>query len=73
VKRDVWTYATAVALAVSVLVSACSVAPTDADVIKAVSQSDFFAGGHGNTLQEPVVVLERGKRNKDGTWRSRSR
>jgi len=68
VKRDVWTYATAVALAVSVLVSACSVAPTDADVIKAVSQSDFFAGGHGNTLQEPVVVLERGKRNKDGTW-----
>jgi hypothetical protein len=61
-------YTTVFALAVSVLVSACSVAPSDADVIKAVSQSDFFTGGHGHTLQEPVVVLERGKRNKDGTW-----
>jgi hypothetical protein len=68
VRRDVWTYTAAVALAVSVLVSACSGAPSDADVIKAVGQSDFFSGGHGNTLQEPVVVLERGKRNTDGTW-----
>jgi len=61
-------YTAVVALAVAVLVSACSVAPSDADVIKAVGQSDFFAGGHGHTLQEPVVVLERGKRNEDGTW-----
>jgi hypothetical protein len=68
VRRDVWMFTTAVVLAVSVFVSACSIAPSDADVIKAVSQSDFFTGGHGNTLQEPVVVLERGKRNKDGTW-----
>ncbi|OGW36283.1 MAG: hypothetical protein A2X58_01590 [Nitrospirae bacterium GWC2_56_14] len=61
-------YTAVVALAVSVLISACSVALSDADVIKAVGQSDFFTGGHGNTLQEPVVVLERGKRNEDGTW-----
>ena len=67
-RRDAWTYTTAVALAISILVSACSAAPIDADVIKAVSQSDFFTGGYGNTLREPVVVLERGKRNKDGAW-----
>jgi hypothetical protein len=68
VRRDAWTNTTAVALAISILVSACSAAPIDADVIKAVSQSDFFTGGYGNTLQEPVVVLERRKRNTDGTW-----
>lgn len=67
-KQRGWMYSTAVALLASVLLAACSMAPSDAEVIKAVSQSNFFAGGYGNKLSEPVVVLERGKRGKDGTW-----
>jgi hypothetical protein len=39
--------------------------PSDAEVIKAVHESEFFKD---LTLQSPPVVLERGGRNKDGSW-----
>jgi hypothetical protein len=52
--------------------SGCSrlLGPSDQDVIKAVSEHEFFKGGvDGQTLQPPVVILEKGGRNTDGSWR----
>ncbi len=40
--------------------------PSDADVIKTISESDFFT--RGMTLQPPIVVVGKGSRNKDGAW-----
>jgi|SRR5271169_1733145 len=43
--------------------------PSDQDVIKAVNESGLFRGGQGQlTLQQPIVILEKGDRNKDGSW-----
>ncbi len=43
--------------------------PTDEDVIKTISASDYFKGGVGGiTLQSPPVILEKSSRNKDGSW-----
>jgi hypothetical protein len=43
--------------------------PSDQDVIKAINESEFFKGGvDGQTLQLPIVILEKGGRNTDGTW-----
>ena len=52
-------------------VSGCSklFGPSDEDVIKAVSESGVFKGGFGGlTLTAPIVILEKGGRNKDGSW-----
>lgn len=54
---------------VSVLsLSGCSklFGPSDAEVTKAVTESKFFT--HSITLQSPIVILEKGGRNKDGSW-----
>jgi hypothetical protein len=40
--------------------------PSDAEVIRAVSESEFFT--HGITLQPPTVIMEKNGRNKDGSW-----
>lgn len=40
--------------------------PSDAEVIKAVSESQFLT--HNVTLQPPVVIVEKAGRNKDGFW-----
>jgi hypothetical protein len=43
--------------------------PSDEDVIKAINESGHFKGGVGGlTLQSPIVILEKGSRNKDGSW-----
>jgi hypothetical protein len=39
--------------------------PSDAEVIKAINESGVFKD---LTLQSPIVVLEKGGRNKDGAW-----
>jgi len=49
--------------------SGCSklFAPSDEEIIKTIS--GLFKGGYGElTLQSPIVVLEKGRRNKDGSW-----
>lgn len=51
--------------------SGCSklLGPSDEDVIKAINEGGFFKGGHDDlTLQKPIVVIEKGSRNKDGSW-----
>jgi hypothetical protein len=51
--------------------SGCSkaVGPSDEEVIKAVNESGLFTGGSGGlTLLPPIVVLEKGGRNKNGSW-----
>ncbi len=40
--------------------------PSDAEAIKAISESEFFT--HVATLQPPVVIMDKGSRNKDGSW-----
>ncbi len=40
--------------------------PSDAEVIKAVSDSEFFA--HDVTLQPPIVIMEKNGQKKDGSW-----
>ncbi len=40
--------------------------PSDAEAIKAISEIDFFK--HQATLQQPVVIVDKGSRNKDGSW-----
>jgi len=43
--------------------------PSDEEVIKAINASGVFMGGDGGlTLQAPIVILEKGGRNKDGSW-----
>ncbi len=43
--------------------------PSDEEVIKAVTESGVFKGGMGGlTLQPPIKILEKGSRNKDGSW-----
>ena len=39
--------------------------PSDAEVIKAINESEVFKD---LTLQSPIVILEKGERNKDGAW-----
>ncbi len=40
--------------------------PSDAEAIKAISEIEFFT--HEVTLQQPVVIVDKGSRNKDGSW-----
>jgi hypothetical protein len=43
--------------------------PSDEEVIKAINESGYFTGGFGGlTLQPPIVVLEKGSRDKNGFW-----
>jgi hypothetical protein len=58
-------------MVVALNLSGCSklFGPSDQDVIKAVNESEFFKGGvDGQTLQLPIVILEKGDRNTDGSW-----
>ncbi len=40
--------------------------PSDAEAIKAISEIEFFK--NQATLQQPVVIVDKGSRNKDGSW-----
>lgn len=43
--------------------------PSDEEVIKAINESGYFTGGFGGlTLQPPIVILEKGSRDKSGAW-----
>lgn len=43
--------------------------PTDEEAIKAIMDTGLFSGGVEKfTLTEPLVVVEKGKQNKDGSW-----
>lgn len=43
--------------------------PSDPEIIKAINESGVFKGGFGQlTLQSPIVILEKGGRNNDGSW-----
>ncbi len=43
------------------------IAPTDAEVIKAITDSGVLSA-KGFSVTEPVVIMERGQRNADGDW-----
>ena len=61
-------YFTFLLLIVSALsFSGCSklFGPSDAEVIKAIDESGVFKD---LTMQSPIVILEKGGRNKDGAW-----
>ena len=47
--------------------SGCSklLGPSDADVIKAITESGALKNLN---MQSPIVVLERGRQKKDGSW-----
>jgi hypothetical protein len=67
--RATWYFAALVLLIVAVFsFSGCSrlFGPSDQDVIKAVSESEVFT--HGFTLQPPVVIVNKGDRDKKGEW-----
>ncbi len=58
-------------MAIVFCVSGCSkfFAPSDEEIIKAVSESEYFKSGFGGiTLQGPPKIVEKGERNKDGSW-----
>lgn len=39
-------------------------------MIKAIDDAGFFSGGVENvSLKSPIVILDKGKRNSDGSWR----
>jgi hypothetical protein len=43
--------------------------PSNEEVTKAITESEAFRGGVGGlTLQPPIVILEKGGRNKEGFW-----
>jgi len=43
--------------------------PTDEEVIKAINENKYYKSGVGVfTLKAPIVILEKGSRNKDGSW-----
>ena len=63
----------AVVLAIAVVavfgLAGCAKGPTNEEAAKAVAAMPQFAGGVEKfTLQGPIVVLETGSRNKDGSW-----
>jgi len=44
-------------------------APTDEEVVKAINENNYYKSGTGVfTLIAPIVILEKGGRNKDGSW-----
>ena len=51
--------------------SACSsnAQPSDEDIIKAVDASGIMKRADGSfTVVPPVIIAEKGQRNKDGSW-----
>jgi hypothetical protein len=44
-----------------------STPPSDMEILKAIDESGVLKG-KGFTVTSPVVVVEKGKRNKDGSW-----
>ena len=43
--------------------------PSDAEIIKAIDDSGIMKRADGSfTVVPPVVIAEKGKRNKDGSW-----
>jgi len=63
-----------VGLAVAFAIGGCSKfsPPTDEEAIKAITDTGLFAGGIEKfTLKSPIVILEKGKQNKDGSWEVR--
>lgn len=56
-------------MAVTLQVTGCTslLGPSDEDVIKAINDSGILKDG-GFTVVAPIVVLEKGKQGKDGSW-----
>lgn len=43
--------------------------PTDEEAVQAITATGLFSGGVEKfTLKSPIVVLEKGGRNSDGSW-----
>jgi hypothetical protein len=43
--------------------------PTDEDIIKAIDASGTLSRADGSmSVIPPIVIVEKGKRNKDGSW-----
>jgi hypothetical protein len=43
--------------------------PSDEEVIGAIKESSFLNAAEGGVaMQSPIVILERGKKNPDGSW-----
>ena len=43
--------------------------PSDGDIVKAIDDSGIMKRADGSlTVVPPVTIVERGKRNKDGSW-----
>ena len=50
-------------------VSKAAAPPSDGEIIKAIDDSGIMKRADGSfTVVPPVVVAEKGKRNKDGSW-----
>jgi hypothetical protein len=56
-------------IAVTFQVTGCTslFGPSDEEVIKAINDSGILKDG-GFTVAAPIVVLEKGKQGKDGSW-----
>jgi hypothetical protein len=58
-----------IVLVVNVLGCSRISGPSDEEVIKAINDSGLFSGGVEKfTLKSPIVILEKGRRNSDGSW-----
>ncbi len=68
-KYSIRTISLLLIIAVAFLGAGCSnfSGPSDDDVIKAIDESGILKGA-GFTVAAPIVVVEKGKRSKDGTW-----
>jgi hypothetical protein len=43
--------------------------PSDEEVVKAIIDTGLFSGGTEKfTLKSPIVIIEKGNRNSDGSW-----
>lgn len=56
-------------IVVTFQVTGCNnlIGPSDEEVIKAINDSGILKDG-GFTVAAPIVVLEKGKQGKDGSW-----
>jgi hypothetical protein len=51
----------------TVITAGCSRQPSDAEVLKAIDDSGILKS-QSFTVTSPLVIVERGNKNKDGSW-----
>lgn len=68
-KGTQWSFLMVLSVFLVLSLTGCAKGPTNEEALKAVEDTGLFAGGVEKfTLQSPMVIVDKGSRNKDGSW-----